>query len=106
MTEEERQQRFPVCREQIYLAHAGVTALPHCVAKAMADYSYDASLRSQEFTGVLRDVKKVRELSAQLIGGNADEIALLGPTSLGLSLFANGMPWQEGDEVLCYQGDY
>jgi len=44
--------------------------------------------------------------SARLIGGNADEIALLGPTSLGLSLFANGIPWQEGDEVLCYQGDY
>ena len=106
MTEAERRERFPVCREQIYLAHAGVTALPHCVAKAMADYSYDASLRSQEFTGVLRDVKKVRELSARFIGGHADEIALLGPTSLGLSLFANGIPWQEGDEVLCYQGDY
>jgi selenocysteine lyase/cysteine desulfurase len=31
---------------------------------------------------------------------------LLGPTSLGLSLFANGLPWEEGDEVLCYAEDY
>jgi selenocysteine lyase/cysteine desulfurase len=35
-----------------------------------------------------------------------EEIALLGPTSLGLSLIANGLPWREGDEVLCYRGDY
>ncbi len=48
----------------------------------------------------------MRGLSAEFIGATADEIALLGPTSLGLSLIANGMPWQAGDEVLCYEGDY
>jgi selenocysteine lyase/cysteine desulfurase len=35
-----------------------------------------------------------------------EEIALLGPTSLGLSLIENGLTWREGDEVLCYHGDY
>jgi selenocysteine lyase/cysteine desulfurase len=45
-------------------------------------------------------------LCADFIGAKAEEIALLGPTSLGLSLFANGLPWCEGDEVVCYHGDY
>ena len=41
-----------------------------------------------------------------MIGADKSEIALLGPTSLGLSLFANGITWREGDEVVCYQDDY
>ncbi len=40
MTEAERQARFPVCREQIYFAHAGVCALPQCVADAMCGYAW------------------------------------------------------------------
>ena len=62
--------------------------------------------RHQEFGEVLRDVARTRSLCAKLIGAHADEIALLGPTSLGLSLFANGLDWQVGDEVLYYGNDY
>ena len=47
-----------------------------------------------------------RGLAADLIGAKAKEIALLGPTSLGLSLFANGIDWRSGDEVICYKDDY
>lgn len=60
----------------------------------------------QEFAQTLKDIKAMRATCAKFIGGEADEIALLGPTSLGLSLFANGIPWEAGDEVLCYAGDY
>ena len=55
---------------------------------------------------MLRDIRRARQLCAEFIGAAAEEIALLGPTSLGLSLFANGIPWEAGDEVLCYAGDY
>jgi selenocysteine lyase/cysteine desulfurase len=60
----------------------------------------------QEFADVLRDVKDARRVCARFIGAQPDEIALLGPTSLGLSLFANGLPWKPGDEVVCYADDY
>jgi selenocysteine lyase/cysteine desulfurase len=60
----------------------------------------------QEFGDVLRDIKSARRLCAEFIGAEPEEIALLGPTSLGLSLFANGLPWQTGDEVVCYGSDY
>ncbi len=104
--ESERLELFPVCRDSIYFAHAGVTAFPRCVAEVMSNYALQSASQPQEFAEVLRDIKNARKVCADFIGGNADEIALLGPTSLGLSLIANGMPWEAGDEVLCYQGDY
>jgi selenocysteine lyase/cysteine desulfurase len=104
--ESQRRALFPVCREKIYLAHAGVTVLPACVADAVCDYTRRSSENHQEFGEVLVDIKRTRRLCAEFISAEPDEIALLGPTSLGLSLFANGIAWQPGDEVLCYHGDY
>lgn len=106
LNEEARREAFPVCRTKIFLAHAGVTVLPKVVADAVIDYTRRSSENHQEFGEVLRDIRKTRQVAAQTIGANPDEIALLGPTSLGLSLFANGLPWKEGDELLCYSEDY
>ena len=97
---------FPVCRSKIFMGHAGVTALPRVVADAVIDYTRRASENHQEFGSVLKDIQRTRAIAAEFIGGHPEEIALLGPTSLGLSLFANGLPWQPGDEVLCYADDY
>ncbi len=101
-----RRSLFPVCREKIFLAHAAVTALPRCVADAVCDYTRRASDNHQEFGDVLADIGHARRACARFIGAEPGEIALLGPTSLGLSLFANGIAWRAGDEVLCYAGDY
>lgn len=104
--ETQRRALFPVTRDRIFLGHAAVTALPAPVADAVCDYTRLASTSPQEFAAVLRDIKDARYTCAEFIGAGPDEIALLGPTSLGLSLFANGLPWREGDELLCYPGDY
>lgn len=104
--EAERLEQFPVAAGQAFFGHAGVTALPKRVADAVCQYTRSASEQHQEFGEVLADFKKTRGLCARYIGARPEEIALLGPTSLGLSLFANGIPWEAGDEVLCYHGDY
>lgn len=106
ISEESRLHAFPVAREKIFLAHAAVTALPRGVAEAMAEYAMQSACMPQEFAEVLRDFRRTRELAAELIGAKWEEIALLGPTSLGLSLFANGIQWNPGDEVVCYADDY
>ena len=104
--EDVRGELFPVCRNKVYFAHAGVTALPRRVADAICTHTLRSAEHAQEFAEVLRDIKDARRTCATFIGAQADEIAVLGPTSLGLSLFANGLPWQDGDEVICYAGDY
>jgi cysteine desulfurase/selenocysteine lyase len=104
--EQERLRLFPVARSKKFFAHAAVTALPACVADAMSAHVRECSEAPTNFENILRDLKNTRRACAEFIGSKPEEIALLGPTSLGLSLFANGIPWKEGDEVVCYADDY
>lgn len=97
---------FPVCRDRVFLAHAAVTTVPQCVADAMTRYTAICATSHQENDAVWEDVKTTRRLAADLLRCVPEEIALLGPTALGLSLFANGLEWQPGDEVVCYADDY
>jgi selenocysteine lyase/cysteine desulfurase len=106
LDEAARRDAFPVCRVQTFLAHAGVTVLPRVVADAMIAYIQESCEQHQEFGPVIARINEARRVSAEFIGAQPEEIALLGPTSLGLSLFANGLPWREGDELLCYADDY
>ena len=106
LDEAARREAFPVCQQSAFLAHAGVTVLPRRVANAIIDYTERSCLNHQEFGGFLRDVNQTRKVAANFIGAHPSEIALLGPTSLGLSLFANGLPWKTGDEIVCYSDDY
>lgn len=105
-SEEARLEAFPVLRKQLFLGHGGVTILPRCVAEAMKGHIAASCEDHQEFGDALKTISETRALAARLIGAEADEIALLGPTSLGLSLFANGIDWKAGDEVICYADDY
>jgi cysteine desulfurase/selenocysteine lyase len=101
-----RLREFPIAKNKIFLGHAAVTSLPRCVADAVCDYTRASCDHHQEFAGVLDVIRDTRRAAAELINAKPNEIALLGPTSLGLSLFANGLPWQSGDEIICYQDDY
>src|ERR1700736_2771402 len=104
--EEKRKTAFPICRNKIFMAHAAVTALPRFVADAIIRFTEESAANFENFDGLLKSIQEARTSAASLIGSNPDEIALIGPTSLGLSLFANGIDWQLGDEVICYLDDY
>lgn len=101
-----RRREFPVIADNLFLAHAGVTVLPRRVAAAMQEHAEQSCLRMQEYPEAWRAINETRVVAARLIGAKASEIALLGPTSLGLSLVAAGLDWQPGDEVVCYLDDY
>jgi cysteine desulfurase / selenocysteine lyase len=105
-SEATRLDEFPVARDSIFMAHAGVCILPRRVVKAMQDYLEMCCLAHQESGEVWRELNETRVVAGKLIGAKASEISLLGPTSLGLSLVANGLPWQAGDEIVCYHDDY
>src|SRR5437660_2330723 len=101
-----RRHEFPVTRDKIYLAHAGDCPLPRRVAEAVANYAWEATTGDQEkfvYPGILC---KARQLAAQLINCEAEEIALVGPTSLALSFIASGLKFRRGDNVLIYFEDY
>ena len=103
--EELRHHEFPVTRDKIFLGHAGVCPLPRRVAEAVAACVTQGTLGDQE-AFMLHRLADARKLGAQLLNCQSEEIALVGPTSLGLSLVAAGLSFRKGDNILIYHDDY
>lgn len=104
--EAQRKRRFPAAEKGIFLAHAAVAPMPRAAREAIAAWCDIASTGSQENKATEAVVQQCRNRAAQLLGADASEISLLGPTSLGLSLVAKGLDWQPGDEVVYHADDY
>ena len=100
-----RQHEFPVAKNKIFLAHAAVCALPRRVAQAMADCAMEGMLGDQE-EFVLHRIGEARAAGAKLLHCQAEEVSLVGPTSLGLSFVAAGLEFRRGDNILVYHDDY
>ena len=101
-----RLREFPVARETAYLAHATVCPLPACARDAVSDYAAACTGGDQEDFVPANLLRDTRQLAANLIGAELREIALVGPTSLGLSFIAQGIDWQPGDNIIVHGDDY
>jgi selenocysteine lyase/cysteine desulfurase len=104
--EDVRRSVFPVTGERIFMAHAGVAPLSHAAADAIRAFVDRGEIDDQENAWAIEQVERARRSAAKLIGAEPGEVALLGPTSLGLNLVAHGIPWNDGDEVVFYPDDY
>ncbi len=104
--EELRRHEFPVTREKIYLAHAGVCPLPRRVSEAIRAYATQCTQGDQEAFMPALQIQKSRELAARLLNAQPEEIAFVGPTSLALSFVASGLQFKKGDNILIYFEDY
>jgi selenocysteine lyase/cysteine desulfurase len=103
--EDLRHHEFPVTKNKIFLGHAGVCALPRRVAQAISDCAAGGSLGDQE-EFVMHRIADARNAGAKLLNCQPDEVALVGPTSLGLSFVAAGLNFRKGDNILIYHDDY
>ena len=104
--EELRRYEFPVVSEKSFFAHAGVCPLPRRVVDSMTDYALLGAHGDQEEAFPGSRIQQARQLAAQILNAQPEEIAFVGPTSLGLSLVAAGLPLRKGDNILIYQDDY
>ncbi|MGA2030055.1 MAG: aminotransferase class V-fold PLP-dependent enzyme [Verrucomicrobiota bacterium] len=103
--EELRRCEFPVARDKIFLAHAGVCPLPQRAAQAISKCAVESTTGDQE-AFMLHRLADARKFAAQLLNCQPDEIALVGPTSLALSFVAAGLSLRKGDNILIYHDDY
>jgi selenocysteine lyase/cysteine desulfurase len=103
--EELRQREFPVAKNKIFLAHAGVCPLPRRVAQAMNDCANGGTLGDQEVFA-MHHIEAARATGAKLLNCEPDEVSLVGPTSLALSFVAAGLSFRKGDNILIYHDDY
>jgi selenocysteine lyase/cysteine desulfurase len=100
-----RQHEFPVAKDSIFLAHAGVCPLPRRAAEAISALALQSTRGDQEsLMPGFQD--RSRQLAASLLQAQPEEIALVGPTSLGLSFVASGLRLRKGENIVIYFNDY
>ncbi|MGZ6094786.1 MAG: aminotransferase class V-fold PLP-dependent enzyme [Polyangiales bacterium] len=91
---------FPAYARSIYLNHAGVspcsTRSVDAVSAWVRDLAENGVANEHEWE---KQADRVRALCARAIGSEPNEIAFVRNTSHGLGLVAEGLDWNEGDEV-------
>lgn len=103
----ELRELLPGIRDMTYLDYARNAPLMEPVAKRIAALIEE----SKEPLQFHRDawmgyLESARKLAASLIGASPEEIALTTSTSVGLSLIAQAIRWNDGDRVLFPADEY
>lgn len=99
--------RFPILREMDFLNHAGVAPLSGPAAEALRRFAAEAETAAYTGGQWYRRIEHTRALAATIIGAaSPEEIAFVPNTSTGLSMVANGLDWNEGDEVIISNVEY
>jgi cysteine desulfurase/selenocysteine lyase len=101
-----RHNEFPITSSKTFLAHAAVSPFPRRVASAISTYTQRASSEGQWEYIYANMENDTRKYAAALLGASEDEIAFVSSTSMGLSMVASGLSWQQGDNVIIADGDF
>lgn len=98
---------FPVTGKFIYLDHAGIAPVSTRVVRAMRKYLDEASTGGAfHYPAWAERIREVRGACARLVNAGPDEIAFVRNTSHGLSLVAEGLAWNSGDNVLYFEREF
>lgn len=98
---------MPVARKYAYFDHAAVGPLSGPAADSLAQYTASASSNGDVFwMDWSHRVHSLRDMTAELIHCDADEVALVPNTTTGINFVANGFPWQTGDNVIVPEGEF
>ncbi len=98
---------FPITEHSVYLNHAAVSPLPGTTIEAiqsqLIDVAANGSLNFRSWVDVKHEARK---LIASMIGARPEQIAFMRNTSDGLSSVANGLKWNEGDNIVTFRGEF
>lgn len=99
---------FPVTRRWVFLDHAAVSPLTQPAVDALNEYA--ASLGENGIVAEpiwLPRIEEVRRMAADLINApDTQDVIFVSNTTHGISLIAEGFPWQPGDNVVTAAEEY
>ncbi|MCE9567835.1 MAG: aminotransferase class V-fold PLP-dependent enzyme [Planctomycetes bacterium] len=103
-----RRDQFPVTAKWAFFDHAAVAPLPAPAVEALRTYA--DSLAENGIAAVKQWVDRVaavRQLAAKLINApSTDDVYFVPNTTHGISVIAEGFPWQPGDNVVLAAEEY
>ncbi len=97
---------FPLNEYFIYMNHAGVAPMSLRVRAAVERALDTSTSRPYPDHWAQDEADRVRAFVARLINAPASSIALTRSTSHGLSMLAQGLDWEAGDNVVGAMGEY
>jgi len=99
--------QMPVVERWVFFDHAAMCPLPKPVAETLRAWLDEAVAEGNTvWPDWVRRVESMRATAAQMIGADADEIALVRNTTCGIALVAEGFPWQPGDNVVTLADEF
>lgn len=98
---------MPVAERWAYFDNAAVAPITGAAAEAMKAWAAEAAAEGDTaWPEWARRVEATRQHAARLIGAHQDEIALVPNTTTGISLVAEGIDWQPGDNVVTLADEF
>ena len=98
---------FPVRRDHIDLAHCSVGPMYGPAAEAAREFIREHSQRGMLLRERYGDILvTAREKVAKLLDTDADNVAFVTNTAEGTNIIANGYPFEPGDQVIGYEGEF
>lgn len=88
---------FPVTDRWAFLNHANVAPLSRSARDRVRDWADTVAANGDfQLENCFAEIERVRFSAATLLGARVSEVAFLKNTSEGISLVAEGFPWQPG----------
>jgi len=98
---------FPVTKSLVYLDHAAVAPVSLRVKRAVIDFLNEASESAIfSYESWMDKIEIIRDSCARLVGSQKEEIAFVKNTSHGISIVAEGLDWNDGDNLLVYEKEF
>src|SRR5438067_4061368 len=98
---------MPIAQHVAYFDHAAVAPLPAPTRKAILPWLDQATEQGDVvWSQWSQRLEEVRQTAAALINAQASEVALVPNTTSGISLVAEGFPWQTGDNVVTLANEF
>jgi len=99
--------QMPVAAKWAYFDHAAVAPLTDPARAAVAAWAAEAAAEGDTvWHHWSARITEVRRLAARLIDAAAEEIALVGNTTEGITRVAEGYPWQPSDNVVTLDNEF
>src|SRR5690606_30213569 len=100
-------EEMPAAAKWAYFDHAAVAPVPEAARQAMHEWLEEATSNgSASWLTWARGVEQARATAARLMGADPSEIALVPNTTSGISIVAEGWPWQAGENVVTLANEF
>jgi cysteine desulfurase/selenocysteine lyase len=104
---DELRRQMPVARNYAYFDHASIGPLPLAAQQAVCQWATEcAESGNVHWSRWAATVETLRAAAARLLGADPQEIALVGSTTQGIGLVAEGYPWTPGDNVVLLSREF